>query len=356
MADRGACFHHLWRVAHGHLFLPRPAVVGPSRDRRLDYRLAVESPARNHSRPSNPQPPDERDDRLLAAVAVAPLFDLPRDPSCASPGRQSHRSVRGPGELLLGRGQLGRLLPRPPRVRSREDHAARPHCARPGLPDRALCLRPRARRMARQARRARRPPPPPHPLRAGPDLGDRDLPHAALALPRLLHLSRDEPRPGALVRRASRRAGGGAPDGDRRGRLDSGAAVPVQQSACGPSPAPPPALVPIAKILPSQSRRADRAQRRPRLSRLFRCRAALSPATARQPGSSRLGSASGVSGEGPIAVLPMYDFVWAAAANDRLWAAIAARLTEVGVRALMRLARGGDLAAQWRDPRLVFKI
>jgi len=61
-----------------------------------------------------------------------------------------------------------------------------------------------------------------------------------------------------------------------------------------------------------------------------------------------------VSGEGPIAVLPMYDFVWAAAANDRLWAAIAARLTEVGVQAPMRLARGGDLAAQWRDPRLVF--
>ena len=57
---------------------------------------------------------------------------------------------------------------------------------------------------------------------------------------------------------------------------------------------------------------------------------------------------------GLVAVLPMYDFAWVAAANDRLWAAIAARLTEAGVPAPARLARGGDLAAQWRNPKLVF--
>lgn len=61
-----------------------------------------------------------------------------------------------------------------------------------------------------------------------------------------------------------------------------------------------------------------------------------------------------MSGEGPFALLPMYDFIWTAAANDRLWAAIAARLADAGVQAPMRLARGRDLAAQWRDPRLVF--
>ena len=59
-------------------------------------------------------------------------------------------------------------------------------------------------------------------------------------------------------------------------------------------------------------------------------------------------------GEGPIAVLPMYDFAWTAAANDRLWAAVSARLTAAGVQAPTRLTRGGDLAAQWRHPRLVF--
>jgi len=57
---------------------------------------------------------------------------------------------------------------------------------------------------------------------------------------------------------------------------------------------------------------------------------------------------------GLVAVLPMYDFAWVAAANDRLWAAIAARLTEAGVPAPARLARGGDLATQWRNPKLVF--
>jgi ABC-type phosphate/phosphonate transport system substrate-binding protein len=61
-----------------------------------------------------------------------------------------------------------------------------------------------------------------------------------------------------------------------------------------------------------------------------------------------------VSGEGPIAVLPMYDFPWTAVANDALWAAIVARLAEAGVRAPKRLTRGGDLAALWRHPGLVF--
>jgi ABC-type phosphate/phosphonate transport system substrate-binding protein len=61
-----------------------------------------------------------------------------------------------------------------------------------------------------------------------------------------------------------------------------------------------------------------------------------------------------VSGEAPIAILPMYDFPWTAAANDALWASISARLTEAGVRAPISLTRGGDLTALWRDPGLVF--
>jgi ABC-type phosphate/phosphonate transport system substrate-binding protein len=55
-----------------------------------------------------------------------------------------------------------------------------------------------------------------------------------------------------------------------------------------------------------------------------------------------------------IAILPMYDFPWTAAANDALWAAISARLAEAGVQAPSKLTRGGDLAGLWRDPALVF--
>jgi ABC-type phosphate/phosphonate transport system substrate-binding protein len=61
-----------------------------------------------------------------------------------------------------------------------------------------------------------------------------------------------------------------------------------------------------------------------------------------------------VSGETPIAVLPMYDFPWTAAANDALWASISARLAGAGVRAPAKLTRGGDLAALWRRPGLIF--
>jgi ABC-type phosphate/phosphonate transport system substrate-binding protein len=61
-----------------------------------------------------------------------------------------------------------------------------------------------------------------------------------------------------------------------------------------------------------------------------------------------------VSGETLIAVLPMYDFPWTAAANDALWAAICARLAEAGVQSPTRLTRGGELAVLWRHPALIF--
>jgi ABC-type phosphate/phosphonate transport system substrate-binding protein len=61
-----------------------------------------------------------------------------------------------------------------------------------------------------------------------------------------------------------------------------------------------------------------------------------------------------VSSAAAIAILPMYDFPWIAAANDALWASIVARLAEAGVRAPMGLTRGGDLAARWRHSGLTF--
>jgi ABC-type phosphate/phosphonate transport system substrate-binding protein len=67
-----------------------------------------------------------------------------------------------------------------------------------------------------------------------------------------------------------------------------------------------------------------------------------------------LGPIDGVSSKAPIAVLPMYNFPWTAAANDALWAAISARLVGTGVHAPVSLARGGDLAALWLDPGLIF--
>ena len=60
-----------------------------------------------------------------------------------------------------------------------------------------------------------------------------------------------------------------------------------------------------------------------------------------------------MSGEGLIAVLPMYDFPWTAAANDALWASISTRLNHAGVQAPVRLTRGGDPAALWRSPGLI---
>ena len=77
------------------------------------------------------------------------------------------------------------------------------------------------------------------------------------------------------------------------------------------------------EILPPQSRRPDRAQRRPCLQQLFRRGATLSPDIPRPPDSPRLGRARGVSGaadRGPADV----RFPWTAAANDALWASISA--------------------------------
>ena len=61
-----------------------------------------------------------------------------------------------------------------------------------------------------------------------------------------------------------------------------------------------------------------------------------------------------MSGATLLALLPMYDFPWTAAANDALWASISARLAEAGVQAPPRLTRDGDLAALWRHPGLIF--
>jgi ABC-type phosphate/phosphonate transport system substrate-binding protein len=67
-----------------------------------------------------------------------------------------------------------------------------------------------------------------------------------------------------------------------------------------------------------------------------------------------LGQARGVSGETPIAVLPMYDFPWTARANDALWASISTRLAEAGIPSPKTLTRRPDLVAQWRSPKLIF--
>jgi ABC-type phosphate/phosphonate transport system substrate-binding protein len=56
----------------------------------------------------------------------------------------------------------------------------------------------------------------------------------------------------------------------------------------------------------------------------------------------------------PIAALPMYDDPDLAPANDALWRKIAAALRDRGADAPATLTRGGDLAALWRSPRLVF--
>jgi ABC-type phosphate/phosphonate transport system substrate-binding protein len=61
-----------------------------------------------------------------------------------------------------------------------------------------------------------------------------------------------------------------------------------------------------------------------------------------------------VNGASPIALLPMYDFPWTAAANDALWESISGRLAEAGVGAPIALTRDGDPGPLWRHPVLVF--
>ncbi len=61
-----------------------------------------------------------------------------------------------------------------------------------------------------------------------------------------------------------------------------------------------------------------------------------------------------MNGCAPVASLPMYDWPQIEAANDALWAAIANSLRAQGVEAPRKLARGGDLTADWRNPRLLF--
>src|SRR5208337_3099340 len=149
-------------------------------------------------------------------------------------------------------------------------------------------------------------------------------------------------------------AGAGEAHRHRRERAHSRAAVPVQQPARRPSPARRTGLVPDSGLLPAKPRGADRAKRRARLPLLFRRRPALFSDAARPSRSSRLGRTRRMSGSAPIAALPMYDFPEIAAANDALWAAIAAGLKARGVGAPARLTRGEDIAALWRDPGLVF--
>jgi ABC-type phosphate/phosphonate transport system substrate-binding protein len=61
-----------------------------------------------------------------------------------------------------------------------------------------------------------------------------------------------------------------------------------------------------------------------------------------------------MSGGAPVAALPMYDGPQIAAANDALWASIAAHLRAHGVEAPERLARDRNFPALWRNPRLLF--
>jgi len=55
-----------------------------------------------------------------------------------------------------------------------------------------------------------------------------------------------------------------------------------------------------------------------------------------------------------IASLPMYDFPWLRAANDRLWSSIAAQLEALNIPAVpVTLARSIDLEDLWQSPDLL---
>ena len=61
-----------------------------------------------------------------------------------------------------------------------------------------------------------------------------------------------------------------------------------------------------------------------------------------------------MNGGATVAAVPMYDCPEIAAANDALWRRVRVGLQARGVEGPERLTRGGDLAAMWLNPGLVF--
>ena len=289
MADGGSRIYNLWNVAFSHVFLPRSAVVGAHRDRRLDHRLATEPPARTiHGHPT-------RNRRANEAIGCWPLsLWLPyviyrsthlahhRDEHLTDPlddpesyywaehqwgalGRLA-RAIVAAQSTLLGRVTLG-----PAWTIARFFRFLGSDLRRGKGRTRAIVAR--------------------HLLECAVVLawviGVCGMPFwvyvacfiypgASLALIRSFAEHRAEKEVGkrtAIVENTR-----------ILGRF------PVQQPACRASPAPQTALVSSAEILSPQSRRADRGQRRPCLQRLFRRRAALSPDIPRQRNSSRVGN------------------------------------------------------------------
>ena len=268
---------------------------------------------------------------------------------------QPDRSVRGSRKLLLDPDGWRDIGPLCARAGAGANDIARPHRPRPGLHD--LALRPRLGAGAwRNERRARanlaR-----HLILCVPVLVwvIGVCRHAVLALCRLLHLSRHEPRDGALLCRASR----GRPRRSRTAIVESawilGSAVPVQQPACGASSAPPAALVSDSEILPSEPRCADRAQRRAGLSWLFRRRAALSRSSRTTGRSIPVGTAARRerrrrrSRRCRCTIFP--GSPRPTTRCGRRWRRGS---REAGVEAPEALTRGGDLDGTWRDPGLLF--
>ncbi len=229
-------------------FLARIALVDACSPRRLDHRLAAESAARGHPRPSDAEPLLVNPIGSLAALPVAALFDLPVDASPPPSGRESDRSVRGSRELLLAPGGL--VGPRPfrrvlaraqmtllgrlvfgPAFMSRA--ASSVNCAtlrdKPGArAGRLLAIWSNARLVY---------------------LGNRRLRNAVLGLCRGLRLSGHEPGD-ALFRRASRR---GATYSSRTAIVENAGIFGLlflnQQSARRLSPARRPAVVPDPHFL-----------------------------------------------------------------------------------------------------------
>ena len=155
-----------------------------------------------HGHPT-PSRAGQRRHRHMAAVAVAALLDLSHDPSAPPSGRQSDRSVRGSGELLLDDGGMARPRPLGRAVARAQSTLLGRIVLGPAwmigrVPDATSPATPGAARTARAPSS-----PGTHPVRSGADLGHRRLRHAGLGLCRLLRLSGHESGDGSLLRRAS---------------------------------------------------------------------------------------------------------------------------------------------------------
>ena len=195
MAHHRPGAHHLRRLWPGHLVLSRAAALARRGPGNLSDRLAWIVAARGGARSPDSLATAQRSPRFSQSLALGSLRALPQGSPASSSQRQPDRPAGGSGILLSDATTLGGPQPGHPTVILRPQQFPGPAADRTGL----LPLAAGHRRTAPAPAR-RFPEPgrlgPAHPgLRAGAELGCRDLRDLPHQLSRALCLSGKSPCP-----------------------------------------------------------------------------------------------------------------------------------------------------------------